>query len=179
MDFSTVSPLVSIELIRQLCFEVGQGLGDHFESLGLRFVEVERGHTRVEMPYSEHLVGNPSSGVLHGGAITALLDTACGFSAATVLSDIGVAPTLDLRVDYLGRGELGKTFYGEGKVYRVTKHIIFTEGLVFQTQDKPLAKCTATFARLQGEEFSAMSEQFKAYLDAMNKKKSASQGESA
>lgn len=171
MDFSSMSPLVSIELIRQLCSEVGQGLGDHFETLGLRFVNVDRGTTRVEMPYSEHLVGNPATGVLHGGAITTLLDTTCGFAAATVLSDIGVAPTLDLRVDYLGRGELGKTFFGEGSVYRVTRHIIFTEGVVFQAPDKPIARCTATFAPLQGEEFAMMSKQLSAYLAEVRKQK--------
>ena len=46
----------------------------HAAAIGMRLVHYEDGACRVRVPYAEHLVGDPDSGVLHGGVLTAVLD---------------------------------------------------------------------------------------------------------
>ena len=56
------------------------------------------------MPYAEHLVGDPDTGVIHGGVITALLDNASGWRCAAIRTDGAEErsmATLDLRIDYM------------------------------------------------------------------------------
>lgn len=46
----------------------------HAAALGMEMLERDGNVCRVRLPYDEHLVGDPDSGVLHGGAITAMLE---------------------------------------------------------------------------------------------------------
>ena len=50
----------------------------HNHALGIEILEVRPGETLFRLPYAAHLVGNPETGVLHGGAITTLLDGSSG-----------------------------------------------------------------------------------------------------
>src|SRR3546814_3844436 len=50
----------------------------HAREIGMRLHRAVGGEALLSVPYDERLVGDPDSGVLHGGVITALLDTACG-----------------------------------------------------------------------------------------------------
>ncbi len=52
----------------------------HCVTLDLRIANIERKKITLEMPYSRQIIGNPDTGVIHGGAITTLLDTTLGFS---------------------------------------------------------------------------------------------------
>ncbi|HAC26577.1 MAG TPA: PaaI family thioesterase, partial [Marinobacter hydrocarbonoclasticus] len=46
--------------------------------LGLNATEAGEGYLVMELPYSDRIIGNPDTGVIHGGAITTLMDTASG-----------------------------------------------------------------------------------------------------
>src|SRR4026207_1355729 len=50
----------------------------HAAALGIRARDCGPGWALLELPWADKLVGNPESGVLHGGAVTSLLDQACG-----------------------------------------------------------------------------------------------------
>ena len=54
----------------------------HGEALGLMVVEQGAGRAVVTVPYSQELVGDPETGVIHGGVLTTMLDNA----SATVLA---------------------------------------------------------------------------------------------
>jgi uncharacterized protein (TIGR00369 family) len=69
-----------------------RGLGFEVESMKLG-VCVARIESRPE------LIGDSLTGVMHGGVVTSLLDSAVG---AAVLSAVGKPATLDLRIDYCG-----------------------------------------------------------------------------
>jgi acyl-coenzyme A thioesterase PaaI-like protein len=44
----------------------------------------------LRLPYSPQIVGNPETGVIHGGAITTLMDTTCGISTVCVLPEFDI-----------------------------------------------------------------------------------------
>ena len=44
------------------------------QSLGMQLIGLGDGKAEIRMPYDTRLIGDPSSGVLHGGAISALMD---------------------------------------------------------------------------------------------------------
>ena len=80
----------------------------HCQVLGLQVHSASSEGLTVILPYSEKIVGNPETGVIHGGAITSLMDTACGMSTLCVLPEFEVCPTLDLRIDYVHAAEPNK-----------------------------------------------------------------------
>ena len=67
----------------------------HNRALGLRFVDFADGEATIVLPFAEHLVGNPESGVLHGGAVTSLLDATCGAAVFMKLQSPEPIATLD------------------------------------------------------------------------------------
>ena len=50
----------------------------HAKALGMRLETLPDGRPQFRMPYDYHLIGDPDSGVLHGGVITAMLDQTAG-----------------------------------------------------------------------------------------------------
>lgn len=161
--------MVDLEDLRKVCrLMTTANPGDHFHALGLRFTRVEKDKIQAELPYSQDIVGNPVTGVIHGGALTALLDTCCGFAAVAALDELALCPTMDLRIDYMGQAESGKPVLAEAEAYRVTRHVIFCRGVAFQEdRERPIAHCVANFSRLDPEVAAEMRRQFAPILDSM------------
>jgi uncharacterized protein (TIGR00369 family) len=121
----------------------------HCQVLGLRVVSADAKGMTLVLPYSPQIVGNPQTGVIHGGALTSLMDSACGVSTLCVLPEFEVCPTLDLRIDYMHPAEPHKDVYGFAECYRVTSDIIFTRGVAYQDDpQQPIAHVVGTFMRL-------------------------------
>jgi uncharacterized protein (TIGR00369 family) len=121
----------------------------HCQVLGLEVHSASAQGLTVILPYSEKIVGNPQAGVIHGGAITALMDTACGMSTLCVLPEFEVCPTLDLRIDYMHAAEPNKDVYGFAQCYRVTTDVIFARGFAYQDDaEQPIAHVVGTFMRM-------------------------------
>jgi uncharacterized protein (TIGR00369 family) len=91
--------------------------------LGMRCIEVDHGHVRIEIPFREELVGDPLRPALHGGVISTMADTAGGAAVWSTLEDPRArVSTIDLRVDYLRPGKL-ETLVAEANVVRVGRHV--------------------------------------------------------
>lgn len=121
----------------------------HCQTIGLVLVSADKGRLVLRLPYHENLIGNPISGVIHGGALTTLMDTACGFAAPLAVDERAVCPTLDLRIDYMRAALPGEAIIGEAEVYRVTRNVIFCRGIAWQSErERPVAHCVATFMHL-------------------------------
>jgi len=70
--------------------------------LGLRVELLEDGHAVLWLSPRPELIGDPRRGSLHGGVLSALIDTAGGAAAWSTLEPLEDAvSTVDLRVDYL------------------------------------------------------------------------------
>jgi uncharacterized protein (TIGR00369 family) len=118
----------------------------HRRALGMRIIELRYGNALMEVPYHENLIGNPATGVIHGGVITAFLDTLCGFAAISSVSQGTAIATLDLRIDYLRPAEPKVTILGSAECYKVTRNIAFVRGIAYQeTFRDPIANCVGTF----------------------------------
>lgn len=122
----------------------------HSDVLGIEFVATSPGTITLALPYKPDLVGNPATGVIHGGVITSLLDQACGMSViAAIAPELDLAPTLDLRIDYMRPAIPGETIMAFAEVYRVTRSVVFSRGVAYQaSRDQPVAHCTANFMRM-------------------------------
>jgi uncharacterized protein (TIGR00369 family) len=118
----------------------------HNHALGLEVVELEKATALFKLPYSLQLVGNPDTGTLHGGAITALLDSCSGAAVFAALPAWVPIATLDLRIDYLRAAEPGLAVLGRAYCYKVTRNVAFTRAVAYHDrEDDPIASAAGTF----------------------------------
>jgi len=118
----------------------------HMRELGVSFETVSEGVVRGELPYRLDLVGDPISGVLHGGVVTTLLDSTAG---AAVLSKLGTPmpiATLDLRIDYLRPSTPRAMLRAKVECFKVTHHVAFARGIAYNDDENdPVASVSGTF----------------------------------
>jgi len=118
----------------------------HNKALGIRVVDVRRGHASMRLEWQEHLVGNPETGVLHGGSITAMLDACSGMAVSTLLKQPEPFATLDLRIDYTRPATPHQPVIAEAECYRMTANVAFTRAIAHQgDRSNPVAGCAGTF----------------------------------
>ncbi|MCS6901494.1 MAG: PaaI family thioesterase [Myxococcales bacterium] len=119
----------------------------HNRALGLRFVEYAPGEATMRLPYRDELVGDPSSGVLHGGAITALLDATSGAAVFLAMREPVPIATLDLRIDYLRPATPGIDVIARATCYRLTSNVAFVRAIAYHQGDeqKPVAASAGSF----------------------------------
>lgn len=125
-----------------------QTMPPHGQAIGIVLVGFEGNKVIVKVPYAEHLVGDPDTGVIHGGVITATLDNASGW-AIRALSDkpemIGMA-TLDIRIDYMRPAEPHKDLLVESECFKITRNVAFVRALAHQGDpEDPVATSIASF----------------------------------
>ena len=118
----------------------------HSHALGMRLESISEGSATISMPYDERLIGDPSTGVIHGGAVSALMDTACG---AAVMShpQAGVSTaTLDLRIDYMRPATAGQTIRTRAECHHVTRSVAFVRAVATDDDaSRPVAMATGAF----------------------------------
>lgn len=115
-------------------------------ALGGTLVTIAPGRLRMHLPYSQKLVGNPDTGVVHGGVITGFLDQTCGMAVGSALREPMSFATLDLRIDYMKPATPGRDIAFEGECIKVTHDIAFARARAFHDSiDDPIAIATAAF----------------------------------
>lgn len=118
----------------------------HNHELGLSVVDVGPAEATLRLPYSEKLVGNPETGVLHGGAVTTLIDATCGIAVFMKLARMARIATLDLRIDYLHPAMPGKELLARAECYKLTRTVAFVRALAHHGDaDNPVASAQGTF----------------------------------
>lgn len=120
----------------------------HAAAIGMTLVSRQEGICVVRVPYAEHLVGDPDTGVVHGGVITALLDNASGMAVRNDGSpnEERSMATLDLRIDYMRPAQPREDLYAEAECYRMTSNVAFVRAIAYQgDRNDPIASSVATF----------------------------------
>lgn len=114
--------------------------------LGIEIVALSPGRLILKLPYRPEFVGHPETGVLHGGAVTVLLDSCSGLAVTTALRALVPVATLDLRIDYLRPAEPGQAVLAQAHCYKVTRAVAFTRGFAYQQDaNDPIAHCAGSF----------------------------------
>jgi len=145
---------VTPEKRRELTDEINrrvQGYVPHNRELGLEVIDFRhgRGEAWMRLPYADRLVGDPETGVLHGAAITTLMDAACGMAVMIKLGTGANIATVDLRIDYLKPGRPKQDVIAHTECFKLTRTIAFVRGLAHHPDapDDPIASVAATFIR--------------------------------
>jgi len=139
---------LSLDQLQQFFIE----LIPHHRTLNLKVIECSVGHLSFELPYCESLIGNPSTGEVHEGAITTLIDSVCGSVVLTQLEELRRVATLDLRIDFLRKGQSGFSPRCEAECLRITNHVAFVRAVAYEQEvTEPLAIASGTFAIFAGK----------------------------
>jgi uncharacterized protein (TIGR00369 family) len=112
--------------------------------LGLQGESIESGRAVFRLPVREEFVGDPRRPALHGGVVSALVDTAGGAAAWSALGPGESVSTVDLRVDFLEPARLGGPLRAEALLLRKGNRVCHVR--VSVTQDGVLvAEGTAVY----------------------------------
>lgn len=120
--------------------------------MNLKIEQANQEGVQIRMPFNPDFCLDEEGTMLHGGVLTALLDSAFGLANFIAIDSIESMATLDLRVDYLRPAKSRADVLVFADCYRQTRHIAFGSGKIwFDTGDKEeVARGTAAFAITRG-----------------------------
>jgi len=108
--------------------------------LGMELIEAEEGLARVRLTLRPDLQN--SRGIMHGGVIGALVDSAGGLAVLTTGAD-GPIPTVEYSLNFLAPVE-GGTVTAEGRLLRRGRRIAVSEVTVTDEAGRLIAKGLVT-----------------------------------
>ena len=97
---------------------------------GIEVIAAEPGSIAIAMPWRDDV--GQYSGFLHAGVVAALIDTACGYAAATLVGRVLAA---SFHVNCI-RPAVGSRFQADAKVIRAGKRQIFTTCELFADSER-------------------------------------------
>ena len=111
------------------------------KTMGISLEAVAPGHVEFGMEFSDLLT--QQNGFLHAGAIGTALDSACGFSAYTLMPSTSSILTIENKLNLLRPAREGP-FRIVGNVVKAGQTVIVSEGLAYDANGKLVATMTAT-----------------------------------
>ena len=130
---------------QNLAHAMGQG-SPHARELGFEMISTDNRVAIMKCPYREIMIGDPDTGVIAGGVVTALLDHACGTAVHLAMTEFKIIATLDLRIDYMRAAKPRQPLFARAECYKATRSIAFVRALAYdEDPDDPVAAAQAAF----------------------------------
>lgn len=120
-------------------------LGPYHERAGIELLRLAPGEVEVALTAAEHDLN--AAGLVHGGVIAGLADTACGLAVRAALEPGLLQVTAQLSVAYLAPAPLGR-IVARGRALRVGRRAAYAEADVEDGGGTLLARAAATFVVL-------------------------------
>lgn len=118
----------------------------HARALAMQIDSLVDGVAEMSMPYDTRFIGDPETGVIHGGAVYALLDTCCGASVISHPASTGGTATIGLRIDYMRAATPGQAIRTRAECYHMTRSVAFVRATAMDDDsERPVACATGTF----------------------------------
>jgi uncharacterized protein (TIGR00369 family) len=110
---------------------------------GMEVVEASAGEVTVAMEVMDRHVN--LQGLVHGGMLAILADTACGLSIRSSMEPGRLHITSDLDIHFLAPARPGRLF-GRGKAIRVGRSLAFAEASIEDGEGTLLARAQSRFS---------------------------------
>ncbi len=122
-------------------------------TLGAELTHVAEGEVDITLPSRQDI--RQQHGFVHAGAITTVIDTACGYAALTTMPESSEVVTVELKINFMSPA-LGDAFVAKGRVIKAGRNLTITQGDVYAIQndaktEKHIATMQATMFRVESE----------------------------
>ena len=118
----------------------------HARALNMKLMDIGDGTAVFEMPYDTRMIGDPKTGVIHGGAVSAMMDTCCGAAVMSHPAAPGGTATIDLRIDYMRAATPGQAIRTTATCYHITRTVAFVRATATDDDaDRPVATASGSF----------------------------------
>ncbi len=94
-------------------------------NLGARLGHVSPGRVEIELPFDEKLT--QQHGFLHAGVITAIVDSACGYAALSLMPPQSAVLSVEYKINMLAPA-IGERIIAKGWVIKPGRNIIVCSG---------------------------------------------------
>lgn len=118
--------------------------------LGASLGRVEPGEVEISLPFRDELT--QQHGFLHAGVATALVDTACGYAALSLMPAGAAVLTVEFKVNLLAPGQ-GERFVAVGRVVKAGRSVMVCTGSLSAIRgatSREVALMQATMMVLEG-----------------------------
>lgn len=119
-------------------------------TLGAELSRVEEGEVEIILPFRRELT--QQHGFLHAGAVTSVVDSACGYAALTMMPPDAAVLSVEFKMNMLAPAK-GDRMIAVGTVKKAGRTLIVCVGDVFSESDserKLVATMTATMMVVRG-----------------------------
>ncbi|MGQ0528873.1 MAG: PaaI family thioesterase [Panacagrimonas sp.] len=122
------------------------GIVPHSHAPGIRYVEHQTGRVTFDLPYREDLVGDPFTGVVHGGALGALLEFAA-ICPLMLVAEVKTFPKIvNITVEYLRGAQPPLDTDARATVRRHGRRVANVRAIAYQADaSKPITAANAHF----------------------------------
>ncbi len=110
----------------------------------MQVVEFKDGSSVLKLPFSEKLT--QIYGIMHGGALFSLADSACAYALLSVMEEEKPFVTVEMKINFLEPVNDGDV-YAYAKILRQSKRVIPIE-VELKNYDKLVAKAISTYVIL-------------------------------
>lgn len=120
---------------------------------GASIARIAPGQVDLHLPFDMKL--SQQHGFVHGGVVSAVLDSACGYAASTLMPAEAGILTIEFKINFLAPAQ-GKAFEFRGRVKKPGRTVSFVEGEAVAIgedgKERIVATMTGTMMAIHGRE---------------------------